>query len=95
MTTNPLCIPLDPDCVVHTLQHEAVESLSAGGEVVLDFSAVLRIDPEMAGALEELADRAAQAAGKVVLRDVNIDVYKVLKLLNLAQRFSFTASGSM
>ena len=45
--------------------------------------------------MEELADRAAQAAGKVVLRNVNINVYKVLKLLNLAQRFSFTASGSM
>ena len=83
-------IQVDPNGVVHTLKHEAVAGLNgAGGEVVLDFSSVLRIDPGAVKAMEELADLADAGSAKVVLRAVNIDIYKVLKLLKLTQRFSF------
>ena len=39
--------------------------------------------------METLADSADEKAVKVVLRGVNIDIYKVLKLAKLASRFSF------
>jgi anti-anti-sigma regulatory factor len=67
-----------------------VEKLSrAGGEMVLDFSAVGRIDPATARALEALADLAGQSSVRVVLRGVNIDIYKALKLLRLSPKLSF------
>ena len=40
-------------------------------------------------ALEQLAGLAAEKSVKVVLRAVNVDVYKVLKLLKLTGRFVF------
>jgi len=52
-----------------------------GGEVV-DFSDVERIDASGVQALERLADQT-------VLRGVNTNVYKVLKLLKLTPRFRF------
>ena len=90
MTTNPGCVTIDPECVVHALQHDAVEKVNrAEGEIVLDFSAVRRIDPSVVRAMKELADLADERSVKVVLRAVNVDIYKVLKLLKLAGRFSF------
>lgn len=89
MTANPIYVKIDPHCVVDSLQH-AMETLNSGeGELVLDFSAVLRIDPGAARALQELADRADAKSARVVLQAVNIEIYKALKLLKLAQRFSF------
>jgi len=90
MTTNPMCLKIDPERVALGLQQEAMEMVkSAEGELVLDFSSVLRIDSNVAGALEQLAGLADNRSVKVVLRAVNADIYKVLKLLQLAQRFSF------
>ena len=39
--------------------------------------------------LEELASIADDKAVKLVLRGVNVDIYKVLKLVKLTSRFSF------
>ena len=39
--------------------------------------------------LEELAGLAEGRSVKVVLRAVNVGIYRVLKLLKLTQRFSF------
>ena len=61
----------------------------AGGEVVVDFSGVQRIDPSTLKTLDKLADAAHERAAKVVLGGVNVDVYKVLKLMKLERRFSF------
>jgi anti-anti-sigma regulatory factor len=63
----------------------------AGGEVVVDFSSVRRIDPSAIGAMEKLAGAADEKAVKVALRGVHVDVYKVLKLVKLTPRFSFPA----
>jgi anti-anti-sigma regulatory factor len=69
---------------------EAVEKLNRGeSEVMLDFSSVLRIDGNVVSAIEELAGLADGKSVKVVLRAVNVDIYRVLKLLKLTQRFSF------
>jgi anti-anti-sigma regulatory factor len=62
---------------------------TAQGELVLDFSTVRRIDMATLAVLEQLAVRAAARPVKVVLLGVNVDVYKVLKLSKLSQRFSF------
>lgn len=90
MTTTAAWIRVDPERPAHALQQEAVESVkSAEGEVVLDFVSVLRIDASVVRALEELAGLADNRSVKVVLRAVNVDIYKVLKLLKLTQRFCF------
>jgi anti-anti-sigma regulatory factor len=69
---------------------EAGEKLdSAEGEVFLDFSSVRRIDSSALRAMEDFARIADEKTVKVVLRGVNVDVYKVLKLVKLTQRFSF------
>ena len=59
---------------------EWVQQHEAAG--VLDFSDVQRIDTSGVQALEKLADQT-------VLRGVNTNVYKVLKLLKLTPRFRF------
>lgn len=62
---------------------------SARGETVLDFSSVQRIDPKAIGAMEELAGLADVKGVKIGLRGVNVEIYKVLKLVKLAPRFCF------
>ena len=82
-------LKIDGERVVPALQ-EAREKLdSAEGEVVLDFSSVRRIDPGAIREMEALARIADRKAVKVMLRGVNVDIYKVLKLVKLAPRFSF------
>jgi anti-anti-sigma regulatory factor len=61
----------------------------AGGEVILDFSSVHRIDPRALRAMESLAGTADDKDARIVLQGVNVGIYKVLKLTKLAPRFSF------
>jgi anti-anti-sigma regulatory factor len=89
MTTFPVMLKIDGEAASHVLQ-EAREKLdNADGEVFLDFSSVRRIDPSALRELEELASIADDKAVKLVLRGVNVDIYKVLKLVKLTSRFSF------
>jgi anti-anti-sigma regulatory factor len=91
MTTFSVWPKVDGETIVQALQ-EAREKLdSAEGDVLLDFSSVRRIDPSALTAMEELAGIADDKAVKVVLRGVNVDIYKVLKLVKLTSRFSFLA----
>ncbi|MGA2114171.1 MAG: STAS domain-containing protein [Bryobacteraceae bacterium] len=90
MTTSAEWIKVAPERLLDAFQREAVEKITGGqGEVVLDFSSVARIDSEAVGALERLAGLAADRSVRVVLRAVNGDIYKVLKLLKLTERFGF------
>jgi len=59
------------------------------GELVLDFSSIERIDASAISALEELAVAAKEKSVKVVLRGVNVGIYKVLKLSRLTGHFVF------
>ncbi len=69
---------------------DACERLeSADEEVVLDLSSVRRIDPAAITAIDHLAACADELGVRVVLRGVNIEVYKVLKLTKLTPHFSF------
>lgn len=60
-----------------------------GGEVVLDFSAVRRVDASALKAVERVAGLAGEKGVKVAIRGVNVDVYKVLKLMKLTSKFRF------
>ena len=62
----------------------------AARELVLDFSSVRRIDAGGIGSLEKLAAAADAKSVKVDLQGVDVSVYKVLKLVKLTPRFSFS-----
>jgi anti-anti-sigma regulatory factor len=80
---------IDEKCVVPALQEAGEKLDGAEGEVVLDFVSVRRIDSSALRAIEELASKAGQKGMKVALCGVNIDIYKVLKLVKLTPRFTF------
>ncbi len=82
-------LKIDEDHVVPALQDAGEKLEAADGELLLDFSTVRRVHPPALHAMEELAIAADGKMVKIVLRGVNIDVYKALKLMKLATRFSF------
>ena len=89
MATTTVCQEIDGERLVHGLQEVLDRLDSSGGEVVVNFSAVRRIDSSGLKAIETLAGAAGSKSVKVVLSGVNAGVYKVLKLVQLAPRFSF------
>jgi anti-anti-sigma regulatory factor len=91
MTMNAEWLEIDGERVVQGLQAAREALDSAQSDVVLDFSSVRRIDPNALRTMEKLAGLADGKAVKVVLRGVNVDIYKVLKLVKLTSRFSFLA----
>lgn len=86
---NAVFLNIEETRVVAALREAGEKLDGTEGEVVLDFSSVRRIDSDALPAIEELARIADEKSAKVALRGVNIDVYKVLKLVKLARRFSF------
>jgi len=80
---------IDETRVIPALREAGEKLDGTEGEAVLDFSSVLRIDSGMVRAIEDLVRLADEKAVKVVLRGVNVDVYKVLKLMKLTRRFTF------
>ncbi len=89
MAISAVWIKIDGKRVAEALQEVRGKLTDTDGEVVLDFSAVRRIDPSALRAMEELASTASDKAVKIVLRGVNVDIYKVLKLARVGPRFSF------
>ena len=84
-----LVVNVDEQRIVQALRDATKELDRAQRETVLDFSSVRRIDASVVRALEDLAAIAQEKAVKVALRGVNVDVYKVFKLVKLTARFSF------
>ena len=84
-------LKIDEESVVKALQEAGEKMDAVEGEVALDFSFVRRIDPRALRAMEELASLADHNGVKVVLRGINVSVYKVLKLVRLTSRFSFVS----
>lgn len=82
-------LKIDEERVVQGLQEAGEKLDSIEGEVALDFSSVRRIDSSALRAMEEFVGMADDKGVKVVLRGVNVGVYKVLKLVKLGSRFSF------
>jgi anti-anti-sigma regulatory factor len=89
MTMIPVGLDFDAESVAHAFE-EAREKLgSTEGDLCLDFSSVRRIDPNALREMEALVGIADDKRVKIVLRGVNVEIYKVLKLMKLARRFSF------
>ena len=91
MTSRPVWHEIDGERVADSLQATREALNGDAGNVSLDFSSVRRIDPGALKAMEELASLADGKSVKIALRAVNGDVYRVLKLMRLASRFSFVA----
>jgi len=88
-TITPEYVLIDVEHAAQSLETACQNLDIATGEVVLDFSSVRRVDPQTLRALDVLARVAQDKAVKIVLRGVNVEVYKVFKLARLASRFSF------
>ena len=89
MPIDSLILAIDGEDTVRSLE-AALEALEdAGGEIVLDFSSVTRVDARALRIMEQLAGRAAGKAVRIVLAAVPISVYRVMKLMRLAPRFVF------
>ena|SRR5690348_4747917 len=91
MATNAVWLKVDGEGVVPAFEKALTKLDSAGGEIRLDFSSVHRIDASALKTMEDFAIAAHDKATKVVLRGVNIDVYRVFKLMKLESRFSFVS----
>ena len=91
MATIALQHKIDGERVVPSLEGARKKLDGAEGEMILDFSSVNRVDATALRAVEELAGDAERRGVKLVLRGASIYVYRVLKLMKLAQRFSFLA----
>jgi anti-anti-sigma regulatory factor len=89
MTTVAEYYKIDGEQIAQSLNLVREKLGSDNGEVVLDFSAVLRIDTGALQAMETFAVAAEKQSVKVEFRGVNIAVYKVLKLARLTESFSF------
>lgn len=89
MPTNLVWLIADSGGATRTLE-EVYDSLDkAEGEVVLDFSAVHRLDTKALDVMQRLAGKAGEKSIRVSLRGVNVEIYKVFKLVKLASRFTF------
>jgi len=62
---------------------------TTGGDLTLDFASSQRIGADALSTLEALANQAGEKQVGVVLTGVSVDVYRVLKLVKLASRFSY------
>ena len=89
MTTIAEFRKIDEHSVSASLEEAAQELDGTVQELALDFSAVRRIDSRGLRALEDLGRKAEDKKIKVVLRGVNVDLYKTFKLIKLANQFSF------
>lgn len=91
MTTSIVWHEIDGERVANSLQETCEKLNGDAGNMSLDFSSVRRVDPGALKAMDELASLADGKSVKIALRAVNVDVYRVLKLMKLASRFSFVA----
>ena len=89
MSTTQMFLTIEEESVVATLKEIAGGLDGSASEAVVDFSSLGRIDSGAMQAIEDLVRAADDKGVKVVLRGVNVDVYKVLKLVKLTQRLSF------
>jgi len=89
MPITAVLLKVDPERVADSLLELQAQIAAGNVESVLDFSSVSRIDAKAVQSLEALAGLADAKAARIELRGVNVEIYKVLKLVKLAPRFSF------
>jgi anti-anti-sigma regulatory factor len=89
MATIAENLRIDSAGIASLLQQAGEELERTKKNVVVDFTSVRRIDPGSLRLLEQLGREANKKKVGVTLRGVNVDVYKVMKLAQLAPSFSF------
>jgi anti-anti-sigma regulatory factor len=89
MAASLLLTEVNTARLADSLVHASQKLDDASGEMILDFSQVQRVDAAALTALLDLASAAEPKKVKLILRGVNVQVYKVLKLMKLASRFSY------
>jgi anti-anti-sigma regulatory factor len=89
MVAGPVVVNIDEQRLALALEQAAQQLESGVKDVTVDFSSVRRIDAGHARKLEGLAH--SEKGVKIVLRGVNVDVYKTLKLLKLTNHFLFVS----
>ncbi len=80
---------LDQEHAALTLREAGEKLDGTDREMVLDLSELRRIDSATLRALEDFIRIADEKSVRVVLSSVNLDVYKVLKLVKLTSRFGW------
>ena len=91
MTTVADWITIDAETAAASLRRIAEVGPNKDAQLRLDLSQVKRIDEPTLTALGALAFDAESLHSQIVLRGVNADIYKVMKLMNVAQRFQFVS----
>ena len=81
-------VVMDERSLLTTLD-KAGKNLNGEQELTLDCSGVSRVDSSGLRAMQDLAHRAEEKSVRVVLRGVNVGVYKAMKLARLTRRFLF------
>ncbi len=89
MAMTAVFLNVDETRLVSTLRETGENLDGTESEVALDLSSVTRIDSNALRAMEELVRIAEKKNVKLTLRAVNVDVYKVLKLVKLTRWLSF------
>jgi anti-anti-sigma regulatory factor len=89
MATSAVVLTVESGRLIECLDAARERLETADGELLLDFSAVERLDPGAVNAMAAFADAAHAKNVKVILRGLNVDAYKVLKLVKLSRQFSF------
>ena len=91
VATMAMRFRVEQERITSIVQEAAQKLEKTDVDLVLDFSSVSRLDPSAVEALEKLSQSAESRGAKIVLREVNIDIYKVLKLIGLTPKFEFPA----
>ncbi len=82
-------VNVEPGRMVECVEQAILQLVREDGDVVLDFSRVERLDAATLHAIQKLAEISAARGVKPVLRGVRVETYKVLKLMQLANRLTY------
>lgn len=88
MASSPIVVNIDQQRIAALLDH-AAKKFDSEQEVVLDFSSIRRISSSDVRRLAEFAHTAEAKHVRVLLCNVNVDIYKAFKLSRLAREFCF------
>ncbi len=83
------CFVIDEGHLAEQVLDIRAKLAAEGPEILLDFFLAQTLDPAGMRALQELAGAADIENVKIVLRGVNIEMYKALKLAGLSDSFAF------
>lgn len=89
MEIETVSVSIDEVNVPASLERAAKKLQLGVEEVEVDLSRTLRIDSGGLRAFQQFVHKAEEKKVKVVLRAVNVNVYKTLKLARLSRSFSF------